>query len=83
MTDRAENRKEQFLNPIGKFQGKFTPQNLAFNANLQEFANFVSLICGLETNGKIDSKEAYDKIKEKWGQLELSKEQLIDKYQDQ
>ena len=83
MADKAENSKKQFLNPIGKFQGEFTPQNLAFNANLQEFANFVALICGLETNGKISSKEAYDKIKEQWKILKVSKKQLIDKYSDQ
>lgn len=74
--DRA---KENFINPIGKFNGEFTPENLAFNANLQEFANQVSLICGLETNGKISAKEAYDRIKNLWKELKNSKKHLLDK----
>lgn len=74
--DRA---KEKFINPIGKFNGKFTPENLAFNANLQEFANQVSIICGLETNGKISAKEAYDRIRSLWKELKNSKENLLDK----
>lgn len=73
--DRA---KENFINPIGKFNGKFTPENLAFNANLQEFANQVSLICGLETNGKITAEEAYDRIKVLWKELKNSKKNLLD-----
>lgn len=27
--------KENSIDPIGKFNGHFTPENLAFNANLQ------------------------------------------------
>lgn len=74
--DRA---KENFINPIGKFNGEFTPENLAFNANLQEFANQVSLICGLETNGKISASEAYDRIRSLWKELKNSKKHLLDK----
>jgi hypothetical protein len=70
--------KENFINPIGKFNGKFTPENLAFNANLQEFANQVSLICGLETNGKISAEEAYDRIRSLWKELKDSKKNLLD-----
>lgn len=63
MTNEPENAREKFLNPTSKFYGKFTPQNLTFNANLQEFAGQVSLICGLETNGKVSAEEAYNRIK--------------------
>lgn len=79
MSDRPENKKKSFINPTSKFHGEFTPQNLAFNANLQEFANNVSLICGLETNGKITSEQAYDRIKKLWHELKNSKKNLIDK----
>ena len=35
------NIKDEFLYPLGNFNGEFTPQNLAFNANLQQFAQKV------------------------------------------
>jgi len=70
--------KDKFLYPHGRYFGKFTPQNLAFNANLQEFAQRVALICGLETGGKITSDEAYEQIKQLWAQLKTSKKQLLD-----
>ena len=74
----SDETKENFINPISKFNGKFTPENLAFNANLQEFANQVSLICGLETNGKITAEEAYDRIRSLWKELKDSKKNLLD-----
>ncbi|WP_036476834.1 hypothetical protein, partial [Myxosarcina sp. GI1] len=59
MTEKLNRDQENFLNPIGNYYGEFTPQNLAFNANLQEFAQKVAYVCGLEANGKITLKEAY------------------------
>ena len=55
--------KDKFLNPTSKFRGEFTPQNLAFDANLQEFTNRISIICALETGGKISPNDAYQQIK--------------------
>ncbi|VEP14804.1 conserved hypothetical protein [Hyella patelloides LEGE 07179] len=78
MTNEPENAKEKFLNPTSKFYGEFTPQNLTFNANLQEFASQVSLICGLETNGKVSAEEAYNRIRKLWKELETSKNNLLD-----
>ncbi|HEY9736525.1 MAG TPA: hypothetical protein V6D06_09585 [Trichocoleus sp.] len=77
MADRnpAENN---FLYPRSRFWGKFTPQNLAFNANLQEFAQRISFICNLETGGKISAEEAYQEIKALWKELKESKKNLID-----
>lgn len=69
--------KEKFLFPTSRYHGAFTPQNLAFNANLQEFAQRVSYICGLETGGKISSEEAYSQIKVLWKQLKKSRELLF------
>ncbi|MEB3231738.1 MAG: hypothetical protein VKJ64_12070 [Leptolyngbyaceae bacterium] len=69
--------KKQFLNPQSRYRGSFTPENLAFNANLQEFANRVSIICGLETNGKIAPKQAYEQIKDLWEQLDSSQNHLL------
>lgn len=69
--------KEEFLMPRSKYQGEFTPQNLAFNANLQEFAQRVSIICNLETGGKISSDKAYKDIKKLWKDLKASKKNLL------
>lgn len=69
--------KDSFLNPISNFRGEFTPQNLAFNANLQEFTNRISIICALETGGKISSNEAYQQIKELWIKLDTSRQNLL------
>jgi hypothetical protein len=78
MPDNPEHIKEKFLNPQSSFRGEFTPENLAFNANLQEFANRISIICSLETGGRISPDDAYKQIKQLWKQLKQSKEELLD-----
>jgi hypothetical protein len=72
-----DQEKEDFLYPRSKYWGKFTPQNLVFNANLQEFAQRLDYICALETNGKISAEEAYEQIKKLWKQLQQSKQELL------
>lgn len=72
----ADNEKEDFLYPRSKYYGKVNPENMVFNANLQEFVQRVSYICSLETNGKIDPHQAYKEIKNLWKQLKESKKQL-------
>lgn len=74
----SEQQRDDFIMPRSRYRGEFSPEALAFNANLQEFANRVSLICGLETNGKISSNEAYDQIKALWKTIKVSKKNLID-----
>ncbi|NUN64764.1 hypothetical protein HCU40_08370 [Pseudanabaena biceps] len=66
-----------FLCPKSRYYGTFTPENLMFNANLQEFSHRVSIICSLETGGKISSQEAYSQIAELWQQLNQSKRNLL------
>lgn len=68
--------KSDFLHPHFSYYGDIKPENLVFNANLQEFAQSVNYICSLETNGKISSEEAYQKIKQLWKNLKNSKKQL-------
>jgi hypothetical protein len=70
-----------FLYPLSRFYGQFTPEQLAFNANLQEFAQRVSLLCGLETGGKLSPDETYHQIKILWQELTDSKKQLLDEAQ--
>jgi hypothetical protein len=77
ISDRNSNEKEKFLYPMGKYYGEFTPENLAFNANLQEFGQRVCYLCSLESNGKISSQDAYEEIKSFWQQLERSRELLF------
>ncbi|WP_201322683.1 hypothetical protein [Pseudanabaena sp. lw0831] len=65
------------LFPKSRYYGTFTPENLMFNANLQEFSHRVSIICSLETGGKISAQAAYLQIEELWQQLEQSKRTLL------
>jgi hypothetical protein len=78
MPDHPEQIKEKFFNPQSTFRGEFTPENLAFDANLQEFANRISIICNLETGGRIPAEDAYKQIKQLWKQLKQSKAELLD-----
>ena len=73
-----EKTKNNFLYPSQSYHGKFNPNKLVFNANLQEFARKVTYISSLETSGKISPEEAYNQIKFLWQKLEQSKENLID-----
>lgn len=77
MLEKQDDEKSKFLYPIGKYYGEFKPENLAFNTNLQEFAQRVSYLCGLESNGKISSQDAYEEIKSFWQQLERSRQLLF------
>ena len=74
-SDNDKNAKENFLYPIGNYQGEFTPSKLIFNANLQEFAQRVGYVCGLESNNKISADEAYNQIKDLWHKLKKSKKE--------
>lgn len=65
-----------FLAPRSRYYGHFSPKNLAFNANLQEFALRISTVCNLETGGKIAPSEAYREIKKLWQQLAESYDAL-------
>jgi hypothetical protein len=71
--------EQDFLSPRSRYYGEFkpaNPENLLFNANLQEFSCRVSYICNLETAGKLSSGEAYQKLKTLWKQLKRAKKEL-------
>ncbi|WP_404788959.1 hypothetical protein [Altericista sp. CCNU0014] len=68
--------KDEFLRPRSRYYGEFTPENLVFDANLQEFAAQVGFICALETSGKISNAEAYRQIKALFKNLKQSKKGL-------
>lgn len=67
---------DNFLYPHSRYRGQVKPENLVFNANLQEFAQRIGYICNLETGGKISPEESYQQIKQLWKQLKKSKKQL-------
>ncbi len=83
MADDLQRQKDDFIMPHAPYHGEFTPEKMVFNANLQEFANKVSLICNLETGGKITSEEAYHRIKQLWKELKASKKALLDAAEEQ
>ncbi|NER82226.1 MAG: hypothetical protein F6K42_22220 [Leptolyngbya sp. SIO1D8] len=70
--------KDDFITPRSTYWGEVTLPNLTFNANLQEFAQRVSLVCNLETGGKITPDDAYQEIKALWKQLKESKKNILD-----
>ncbi|HIK15049.1 MAG TPA: hypothetical protein IGS53_07100 [Leptolyngbyaceae cyanobacterium M33_DOE_097] len=65
-----------FLYPRSRYYGQIKPENLMFNANLQEFAQRVMFVADLETGGKLSSQAAYEQIKTLWEQLSQANEQL-------
>ena len=65
-----------FIYPHSHYRGQVKPENLLFNANLQEFAQRVMVITNLETAGKITPEESYQQIKLLWHELRDSKQSL-------
>lgn len=76
MMNRNQVSKSNFLYPRHHYHGAFTPENLAFNANLQEFSQRISYISALETGGKLSPEQAYEQVKCLWKQLKQSKKAL-------
>ena len=62
----------------GSFHGKdWSPQRAAFHQNLEQFADRIGLIVGLQANGKVSQEEAYEQIKELWKTLKISRNDLL------
>jgi transcriptional regulator with AAA-type ATPase domain len=71
------NIEDEFLNPLALYQGEPSLAQYMFNANLQEFANKVDLLCALQTGNKISAEDAYAEIRKLWKELKLSKKNLF------
>jgi hypothetical protein len=67
---------QNFLFPRSRYRGSVKPENLVFDANLQEFAQRVGYISALETNGKLSPEESYQSIKGLWKELKRSRKHL-------
>ena len=62
-----------------QFHGSdWTPQRVAFHQNLEEFADRVGLIVGLQSNGKVSQEKAFEQIKSMWKSLKISRNDLLD-----
>lgn len=59
-----------------RFHGRFTPQNLVFDANLQEYAVRIGYISARETSGRLPAVEAFAQVQTLWEQLSQSYELL-------
>lgn len=65
-----------FLYQKTRYRGVSTPENIEFDAVLQSFTQQVNYIVGLETNGKISSVEAFERLQFLWEKLDSSKKRL-------
>ena len=66
------------------FHGKdWSPQRVAFHQNLEQFADRIGLIVGLQANGKVSQEEAYEQIKELWKTLKISRNDLLPNNNDE
>jgi hypothetical protein len=57
----------------------FSPEEVLLEANIKEFGHTISMICALETGGKITADEAYALIKKSWSDLKSSRKVLLRK----
>jgi len=67
---------EKFLYPQPSFRASSHPERVMFDANLQEFAQRVSYIAGLESGGKMSAEESYQAIQSLWKALATTRNQL-------
>lgn len=68
--------KNDYLFPQSRYQGQFKLQNIAFDANLQELAQWTSYICALHTGGQMSTEEAFERLEQLWHVLSQSKRNL-------
>ena len=67
---------QNFINPYGTYHGRFSPAKMILNANLQEFANKVQILAGLNSNGKLSCEQVYEQLKSLSSQLLSTYEDL-------
>lgn len=68
-------QNHNFLHPYYKYRGEPTPENIAFDGQLQEFAAQVNMIAGLHTGGKLSSLESYRRLKRSWKRVKAARQQ--------
>ena len=68
--------QNNFLYPRGQYRGEPTPENIAFDGQLQQFAQQVNMIAGLHTGGKLSSQESYQRLKRSWKQVKAARHEF-------
>ncbi len=76
MTQPNQEDKDNFLYPHSRYHGENKPENVAFNAKLQQFAQKIGYITNFVASGKLSPEEAYKQIKALWKELKRSKKEL-------
>lgn len=76
MANPDEVDKKTFLYPRNRYYGKFTPEELAFNANLQELAQKVGFISSLHCAGKLPTDQACQQLNNLWEEFSKALESL-------
>ena len=86
-SDQSMADQDGIRNPMeiySSFHGKdWSPQRAAFHQNLEQFADRIGLIVGLQANGKVSQEEAYEQIKELWKTLKISRNDLLPNNNDE
>jgi hypothetical protein len=59
----------EFLYPRSSYGGSGSPELREFDQQLQEFAQRVGYIAGLETGGKMTAEESYRALQSLWQNL--------------
>lgn len=73
---RYEMTKKEMIFPYSRYHGQSNPDDVVFNAYLQEFSSHVGIICSLQTGGKISPMEAITRLEKLWQELQTSKQNL-------
>lgn len=61
---------QDFICPVYTYRGEPIPSHQEFNTHLQIFCCRASLLCSLQTNGKISPTDALRQLTELWEQLQ-------------
>jgi hypothetical protein len=59
----------EFIYPRASYGGSGSPELREFDQQLQEFAQRVGYIAGLETGGKMTAEESYRALQSLWNNL--------------
>lgn len=69
-------QKHNCSHPRYRYRGEPTPENIAFDSQLQQFAQQVQIIASLHTGGRLSTQESYQSIKRSWKQVKATGQEL-------
>ncbi|WP_180966020.1 DUF7219 family protein [Fischerella thermalis] len=71
---------QDFICPVAPYRGEAISSHQEFNAHLQIFCCRASLICSLQTSGKLSPAEALQKLMQLWEELQPYTSLIEDEY---